>query len=90
MANKFNNLLALSLMVGMGAAISDVGYQSNRAVLSTKDKEERERAMKKVKEPKTKEQEARAIGLKEWNINGKIVYAATKKKAYKLALRKED
>lgn len=38
-------------------------------------------------DPKPKWLTAKQNGLKEWNINDKIVYAATKKKAIKLATK---
>ncbi len=33
----------------------------------------------------TESERAKRLGLKEWNLNGKIVYAATKKKALRLS-----
>ena len=40
-----------------------------------------------VKEPETEKERAKRLGLKEWKIDGKIVYSATKKKAMKLATK---
>lgn len=33
------------------------------------------------KQPETNQERAKRFGLKEWHLNGKTVYAATKKKA---------
>ena len=57
------------------------------AIYAQNDKMYREKYINEPieKEPETEQERAKRLGLKEWNINGKIVYSATKKKAQKLA-----
>lgn len=74
MGRKFT-MRSLGLMLAMGA-ISGANaqrYQSNFKVHT---------------EPETEKEKAKRFGLKEWHINGKTVYAATKRKAEKLAQNK--
>lgn len=46
-------------------------------------------ALRKPK-PETESERAKRLGLKEWNIDGKVVYAATKKKALRIVKEKEN
>lgn len=70
---KANKLALLTSMMILGSI-------DNRTFAQVNDFEP-----KKIPTPETDAEKAKRLGLKEWNINGKIVYAATKKKALKLA-----
>ena len=69
----------LALMLGMYGAFAQMNPKRERKV-SNKDVLNYD-----PPKPETEQERAKRLGLKEWNINGKIVYSATKKKAQKLA-----
>lgn len=74
---KKNKLALLTSMMLIGSISSESGYYNNtKNNVGALDNE--------PKEPKPDWLIARQNGLREWNFNGIIVYAATKKKALKL------
>ena len=76
---KTNNKLALMMAM---MSISAVKYNKNSFIDVDFEDD--------LKEPETEKERAIRLGLKEWNINGKIVYSATKKKAIKLSLKNKN
>ena len=76
---KSNHKLALMLIMYGAGAFAQMNPKRERKV-SNKDVLSYD-----PPKPETEQELAKRLGLKEWNINGKIVYSATKKKAQKLA-----
>lgn len=73
-------------MLGIIGSILGAGMLTNPCGVNFSDEEraQRQRDLDESRTPETEYERAKRLGLKVWDFDGVVVYAATKKKALKL------
>lgn len=75
----------MGMMSMLGLMTASLLLNPTGSHMTQEDRDERQRLLDLKREPETEVERAKRLGLKRWDFQGVVVYAATRKKALKLA-----